>query len=490
MTARPPTNTFSRKPVSRSTVVLQEPNSPLRTIRLQFHVGSAHDPVGRKGLTYLTAALLTQGSTRKHGYTQIIEMLYPMAARVDARVDKEVSTILGTVHRDHYEAFHDLMIEVVSEPGFEPDDFQRVKTSQLNQIEKQLRANDDETLAKEALNFALYHGHPYEHPVYGHASDVRALELGDVKSHYDSVFTRENLTIGLAGELQAAAGDDLRVSLSRLPAGDPEPLDLPAPRKPDRLEALIVEKECSATAISLGFPIGVVRGDDDFYPLLIANSYLGEHRTFNGVLMNRMRGVRGLNYGDYSYIENFIQDGGSAFPLTNIPRRQQFFSIWIRPVQHENRHFALRLALWELRKLIDNGITDNDFRTTKQFLINYSRLWAQNQSRRLGHLMDSYFYGIDDFLSTLHARLEAVTVGDVNNAVRRHLDWQNVVMAAVTKDAESFLSDLSSNARSPIQYEASNMPADVMAEDKQIEAFPLTLNPDRSRTMHAYELFE
>ena len=57
-----------------------------------------------------------------------------------------------------------------------------------------------------------------------------------------------------------------------------------------------------ATAVSAGFPTRVTRKDDDWYPLLVANSYLGEHRTFNGVLMNELRGKRGLNYGDYSYI--------------------------------------------------------------------------------------------------------------------------------------------------------------------------------------------
>ena len=97
---------------------------------------------------------------------------------------------------------------------------------------------------------------------------------------------------------------------------------------------LAVEKDCRSTAISIGFPIDVTRASPDFYALMIANSHLGEHRTFNGRLMIRMREVRGLNYGDYSYIEHFVQDGGSTFPLTNFTRSQQYFSIWIRPVQH------------------------------------------------------------------------------------------------------------------------------------------------------------
>ena len=62
------------------------------------------------------------------------------------------------------------------------------------------------------------------------------------------------------------------------------------------LEVTIVEKPADSTAISLGFPLDVTRRDDDFYALAVANSYLGEHRTFNGKLMQDLRGKRGLNH--------------------------------------------------------------------------------------------------------------------------------------------------------------------------------------------------
>ncbi len=88
---------------------------------------------------------------------------------------------------------------------------------------------------------------------------------------------------------------------------------------PKGLEVTIVEKPADATAISMGFPIDVTRRDDDFYALAVANSYLGEHRTFNGKLMQDLRGKRGLNYGDYSYIEDFIQEGDEHVPHPQQP---------------------------------------------------------------------------------------------------------------------------------------------------------------------------
>jgi zinc protease len=121
--------------------------------------------------------------------------------------------------------------------------------------------------------------------------------------------------------------------------------------------------------------------------------------------MQDLRGKRGLNYGDYSYIEDFIQDGFSTFPVPTNPRRQQYFSIWIRPVPNDKAAFALRAALWELDRLIQHGMTPEQFGTTRAFLLNYSKLWVQTLSRRLGYVMDGEFYARKDLVAELADRL-------------------------------------------------------------------------------------
>src|SRR5262249_12480104 len=170
--------------------------------------------------------------------------------------------------------------------------------------------------------------------------------------------------------------------------GGAAPPALPVPAKPRGLEVTIVEKPADSTAISLGFPLDVTRRDDDFYALAVASSYLGEHRTFNGKLMQDLRGKRGLNYGDYSYVEDFVQDGPTTFPVPNNPRRQQYFSVWLRPVPDDKAVFALRAALWELDRLVKDGLSAEDFEATRSYLLNYSKLWVQTLSRRLGYAMD------------------------------------------------------------------------------------------------------
>ncbi len=473
------------------TVLLPIPSSPLVTFRIQFRAGAVDDPAGKAGLTELAATTVTEGGTAKHSYQQITEILYPMASSVRVYVDKEVTTFVATSHIENIDRFTSLLLEMLLEPSYDPKDFERIKTDQINYLTKGLRGSNDEELGKQTLYSFMYAGHPYGTPNAGLVSNVESITLDDVRRQRSALFTRDNVALGLAGGYTPALLERVTSELAKLPVGTPRPTTVPAPVAPiDNFQVLAVEKDCLATAISIGFPLDVTRASPDFYPLMIANSFLGEHRTFNGRLMIRMREVRGLNYGDYSYIEHFVQDGGSTFPLPNYPRSQQYFSIWIRPVQHQHRLFALRLAMWELDRLVRDGMTQEEFDRTREFLKNYSNLWAQDQSRRLGYQMDSRFYGTDDFLSTLPQKLDAVTLADVNAAIRRHLRADRACIGVVTKGADAFLADLINNQPSPMTYDADTMPADVLAEDAAVAVYKLNVNREKSKIVDVEEMFK
>src|SRR5437867_9314984 len=319
------------------TTLLPSKEIPIVYFRILFHVGSMDDPAGKEGLAALTARMIGEGGTRSMTYSQVLEALYPMAARIAVQADKEVVVITGQCHKDHLNRFYPILRDATLAPRFHPRDFTRLQDEAANFLASQLRGNDDADLGKWALQLSRYEGHPYGHVDVGTVQGLQSITLADVEAFYARNFTRDTVEIGLAGgyptELVARASRDFA---SKLGAGKPERRPLPAPRNIEGVEVIAVGKPCRATEISAGFPADVNRGDADWFPLLVANSFLGEHRTFNGVLMNELRGRRGLNYGDYSYVENFIQEGGTTFPVTNIPRRQQYFSLWLRPIPHEN----------------------------------------------------------------------------------------------------------------------------------------------------------
>ena len=478
----------ARQPGS-SLIALPVSDSPLVTLRIAFRTGSVDDPAGKNGLNALTALMMGRGGTESMTYEAITEALYPWSASIRAQFDKEMTVIVGEVHRDHLDPFFDLVRDLVVAPRFDTSDFDRNRDFLTNSVVSTLRGADDEALGKETLNGLLYAGHPYASPALGTERGLAALTLDDVRAFHRERYTRGRALAGISGGYPAGfAARVERELLDRLPAGGPAPAALPAPRALDGIELLLVDKDAIATAISIGFPIDVTRADDDFYALMVANSYFGEHRTFNGLLMNRMRGQRGLNYGDYSYIEHFLQDGGSRLPVPNIPRRQQFFSIWIRPVPHHNAHFALRQAVRELRVLVDDGMTAADFEATREFLINYSKLYVQTTSRRLGYHMDSAAYGAGYFIDEIQRRLPALTVDDVNAAIRRHLQADDLAVAVVTRDAAAFRDRLLAGEPSPPTYNAAVSDA-IRAEDALIETFELAVNPDRVQVVPVEEMF-
>jgi len=472
---------------------IQSTTSPLVTFRVILRAGSINDPAGKEGLNALTAYTIAQGGTKDLTYQQLVEKLYPWAAGINVQVDQEITTFIAEIHRDHLDAFYKLFSDLLLSPRFDPADFQRMKDVGLNYIKNTLRSTDDENLGKEALSAFMFPDHPYGKLEAGTVKGLEVITLDDVKDYYKKTYTQGNLWIGIAGGYPKSLVERMKKDFGKLPTGKFEPVKLPTPVPVKDVEAIIVEKPTRAYAISMGYPIPLTRKDKDFYALLVANSYLGEHRTFNGVLMNRLRGDRGLNYGDYSYIEKFVGGvtSGSRFPDLNTPLRQQCFTIWLRPVQSENAHFAIRNAMFELKNLVRDGLTKEDFEATRKFVIYYSKLWASTLSRRLGYQMDSEFYGTEYFIGRIEKELKKLTVNDVNAAVKKYLHDSDIKVAVVVDEGkgQEFLNALTTNQKSPIKY-ASPPSESILNQDKEIEVFPLNVNAEGSKVVNAKDLFE
>ncbi len=473
MAAPPATGLPAEAHEALQATFLPVPSSPLVALRFLFRVGAQNDPKGKEGLAALTAAMIAQGGTRELSYDQLLERFYPMAAGLGGACRREVTVFAGEVHRDNLAAYVPLVTSMLTTPRFAPEDFERLQNESIDYLTKTLRGGNDEELGKWTLQLALYRDHPYGHVSQGTVAGLKAITLDDVKAFHKQHYARGGLNTGVAGGVDKVFVGRLRAAVASFAAEAPRPPGLPTPARPKGLDVTIVEKPTDATAISLGFPLDVTRRDDDFYALAVANSYLGEHRTFNGKLMQDLRGKRGLNYGDFSYIEDFIQEGMTRFPVANNPRRQQDFTIWLRPVPHDKAAFALRGAVWEFDRLRQSGISAADFEATRSFLLNYSKLTVQTLSRRLGYAMDGQFYGRRDLVTELADHLPRLTTQQVNAAVRRHLDTQGFTVAIVTRDAAALRDALTSGKPTPITYDTQGTPEDVLAEDKVIAAYPL-----------------
>ncbi len=454
------------------TVEVASPGSPLVAVRLMFRVGSIDDPAGKEGLAALTGLMVAQASTEEHTYGELLDALYPMAASIGVNTDREVTVIAGETHVDNLEAYTALLTEAVLHPAFTESDFERNKDQLLSYLTTTLRGANDELLGLEMLRQEIFEGHPYGHAPEGTVQGLASITLEDVEAFYKEHFTQANLLLGLAGGYPEAFPGSLRGALAALPAGSAATRELPPLPEVEGRNYTLIDKETASVGIHFGYAIPITRADDDYYPLMVANSHLGEHRTFNGVLMNQLRGKRGLNYGDYSYIEYYAAPPFTSRPTPNVPRHQQYFSVWIRPVVPTDDRFALRAGLYYVQDMVDNGLTETQFELARDFMINYSKLWAQSLSERLGVQMDSRYYGMPYWIDEIDRRLKALTLDEVNAAVKKYIRTDAYEAVMVTKGAKQTAIALLQDTPSPKEYN-SEVEQQVIEDDKVIVELPV-----------------
>jgi zinc protease len=315
-----------------------------------------------------------------------------MATSFSWQVDKEMTVFSGTTHVDNLEKYYSLIREMLLDPGFRDDDFQRLKEDAINYLKTSLRSGNDEELGKEVLYTMIYPAtHPYGHQNMGSVGALEGLTVKDIRDFYQANYTKMNLVIGLAGGYPAEFPKKVEADFEKLPTGaiDQLTVKLTQPRQTPGTQIQIVQRETRSTALSLGFPIDLTRAQKDWPALAVVASYFGQHRSSNSYLYQRLREARGLNYGDYAYIEYFPRGMFQFQPDANLGRKLQIFQIWIRPVEPQNGHFVLRAALYEYDKLVREGMSQEAFESTREFLSKYVNVLTATQDDQLGYALDS-----------------------------------------------------------------------------------------------------
>lgn len=486
----PPSRRNSATAVSFRTLLFPSA-TPLVDLRFTFMAGAENDPAGKEGLAELTARMIADAGSKDRTYADVQQAFFPIAGWFGATVDKEMTSFTGQIHVDNLNSYYLIVRGLLLDPGFREEDFSRVKQQLIAEIRTSLRAGNDEELAKEVLYEALYAGHPYGTLTRGHAEALESITLADVRQFYGQYYTSDRLLVSLAGGYDEAWAQSLLLDLQgSLPSGG-------APQQPEQASSvaygrhatIISKPETRAAAISIGIPMSVTRRHPDFVALDLARSWLGEHRNSSARLFQRIREIRGMNYGDYAYSEYYPNGMFSTMPVPGLARHSQIFQLWIRPVPPEQAQFATRLALFELDKMVRDGLSDADFEATRAFLKNYVALLTSTSGRRLGYAVDQDFYGLDDYVTWYRAELEKLTLEDVNRVIREHLQSETLEIVVVTPKADELADAFATDKPSPMEY-ASPKPDEVYVEDRVVAVYPLGLSPETVRVIPVEDVFE
>ena len=305
------------------------------------------------------------------------------------------------------------------------------------------------------------------------------LTLDDVKGFYSRHFTRQSVILGMAGGFSASflekVNRDLGVLLPNGPV-DKESL-LPPDERPESSAIVIEQQATQATTVTFGFSMPVEkmnRAHPDYPALIIALNYFGSG-GFSSKLMSEIRVKRGLNYGSNAR----LRFGGMAFQV-NLGAMDS----------PEIAHFATRLAMYEINKLITEGMDDEKFDFVRNSIVNVLPVAVDTPSKVLSLAVEGFEQGFgEDYLEFMLPALRNTTVAEVNRVIKKWLRDDSVTFVFVTPDAAEMNARLVNETVSTISYDAEEKPEEQLMNDEIIKDYPLGLVPDNIAIKTAEDFF-
>ena len=193
-----------------------------------------------------------------------------------------------------------------------------------------------------------------------------------------------------------------------------------------------------------------------------------------------------MNYGDYAYIE--------AFPRRNVPvlpgpERRRAAPRSSRsgsgPSCRTTPTWRSASRIHELDKLVANGLSEEDFQTTRDYLMKNVFLMTATQDQQLGYALDSEVVRhCGEYAADMRDKLAKLTRADVNAADQASTSQaKDLSVVIVTKDADGLKEKLVADEFSPITYDGEK-PKALLDEDKVIGALQAR-HQGRGRDDHA-----
>jgi zinc protease len=482
--------------------------SPLYEVKIMVRAGSAEDSPGREGTANLVARGLIEGgfgAPKSPVTTQkLAAITRPWGDRAFPKVlvDKQSTTFSVAVPRDAFSEFVDqVLAPMLQRPLWLDGEMDRLRRDQLADIQSHLRFEDQESLGLLALDNLVFAGSPLAHLSAGTVRGLQAITRQDLDAFYKRYYTSGNMYVVTTINDRAA----LEKLMSALPSGPAFVRPLNAMRTvllPGRRVLIITQPNAIATGLHLGFPIRVTRSHPDYWPLFIANTWLGAHRDSFSHLYHLIREDRGYNYGDYSYIEYYYNRPASLFPPPNTPRERQYFSIWIRPVAHQYAHFILKAMTAELDRFVRQGLTPDEVAASKIKARTLYLNFAESRQRQVGYRLDDLFYNMRDhgYLEEMLNQIDSCTPQQVNDAIRNHLQTASLTYVIVTNDTmgQKLADDIATGAnvvsKTPAEYHMSEpIPPDkqqILRQDEEWKAYSLNIPRQNIEIRKAADMFE
>ena len=389
---------------------IHTPELDMLDIVLNLNAGSSEDGQ-HPGLATLTASLLDNGSTHKTA-DQIAQHLEQLGSEYFSFSDRDRTMLnLRTLSdKEHLAPSVNLLTEILSQPAFRKDDFERLKNQQLQTITS--LAKDPGYQSWLYLAKSLYPNHPYSAPELGTEQSMKTISEVDVQAFHRNYYVTRNLSIVMTGNITREQAEQIseQISLS-LPVGTTSTA-VSLPDNKSTAASRHIPLETEQLHIFLGFP-GISRTSPD-YPALYVASHIFGGSGLTSILMEQLREQQGLVYGAYSTLRT--EKYGGTFIISTETRAE------------EANH-----TLDEIKRLLQNfvsqGPTEQQLQDAKKMITGSFPQMTDSNAALAQQFGDIAFYNLpNDELERFLAAIQQLTIEDIKTALEKTIVPEQMVM--------------------------------------------------------------
>lgn len=382
-------------------------------LRGYLPAGDVFDPPQNPALASVVAAMLDKGTTR-HPKFELAAQLEKLGASISFSSGSQVVTFSARCLKEDLPVVLDLLAEQLREPAFAPEEFTKLQKQLIGSLQR--RKENTDAVAEETLTRAIF---PLGHPNRAASTDeliaaVKATTIEDLKAFHAAHYGPAYLKLVAAGDVDLPA---LQAGLERSFAGWTGGTPLPEPPAPTRLSDLKQEQVAfvpgkTSVSVLIGQTTGLKYRDHDALALKVGTTILGS--GFTGRLMHTVRDQEGLTYGINAGTDgDAFTDGYWTISGTFAP------ALADRGVQSARK----QLDLWWRE-----GISSDELVARKESLVGGFQVGLATTGGLANNLVAALQRGVGvEWLDQYPQRVRALTVHEVNAAMKKYLDPKTMV---------------------------------------------------------------
>jgi zinc protease len=366
--------------------------------------------------------MLDKGTTQ-HDKFAISQMLGDVGATVGFSVGPNTLQVSGKSLRKDLPLLMSIMAEQLRTPAFSDQEFAKLQKQLAGSIRQQL--DDTDFRADDAFSRAVYPaGHPNRQPPPEEIlKAVEKTRVEDLRKFHSQFYGPAGMRLVIVGDVDpATAQASVRKAFGGWSGGSP------APRVPKahELDASAVQTvfmpDKTNVSVVMGQPTELRYADPDAIALRVGTRILGV--GFTGRLMASVRDKEGLTYGIAAYVANDTYvDGDWRIEGNFAP---ELLDKGLASTRRE-------LAVWH-----DKGITGAELERAKSQVAGTYLVRLATTGGMAATILQMLNAGMPlSFVDEYPKKVAALTLDEVNGAIKRHIDPAKMVVVQAGTVAKS-----------------------------------------------------